>query len=51
MQVSGERLEALQRAAWISYQATISSPQGGSVPVRLYEDYELAIKLGIKAGL
>lgn len=51
VQIESGRLAALQRAVWISYKATIDSPQDGSVPVRLYEDYELAIKLGIKVGL
>ncbi len=51
VQVESHRLDALKHAAWISYRASIASPQGGSVPVRLYDHYELAIKLGIKAGL
>ena len=51
VQVENQRLDALKRAAWISYRASIASPQGGSVPVRLYDHYELAIKLGVKAGL
>ncbi len=51
IEIDADRLEALQNASWISYRASLESPQGGSIPIRLYEGYQMGIKLGITAGL
>ncbi|TAE54468.1 MAG: hypothetical protein EAZ89_06585, partial [Bacteroidetes bacterium] len=47
--LSESKLDAVFSARKIRVKGTFASTQSGSVPVKLYEDYSLGIRLGVKA--
>lgn len=43
------RIDAILNSKAIAFRATISTTDQGSVPVRIYEDYTLGLKMGLRA--
>lgn len=49
IEVPASRLDAIMNATKVRFKPTVSTTNGGDVSVKIYEDYQLGISLGVKA--
>jgi len=51
IEVSAEWLDAISNATKIRYKPTISTANGGAMSIKIFEDYQLGFKLGVRATI
>ena len=49
IRIEGDRLDHLGQTSYLIIRATLSTANAGSTVVRFYSDYELGVKLGVRA--